>query len=596
MTVCFVRALRIIDHMTSIPLESSDSSPSEPLLGALLLSRGLVTPADLDKALNFQAEFGGRLGSVLTRLGACSEEALLPVLAVQLKVVYEANAIAPDVDAVEAAIERTGLSVAWYAQTSVVPWIGGDGRLCLASRNPRQILVDELLAERGLIAEWHLLGTMAQDLWLTLLSDSTDSGDGEVHHLRELAEEAPVVSLLNNILTQAVEADASDIHLEPEGAALRVRYRVDGVLVEKMRTAGTRVEAVISRVKLMANLDIAERRLPQDGRISIFAAGTALDVRISTLPGAEGESVVMRLLPKDQKRLNLELLGLAPDLYASMKHVANQPYGLVLVTGPTGSGKSTTLYALLGELNNGELKLITVEDPVENKMPGIVQVQAHAEIGYDFARALRAILRQDPDVIMIGEIRDGETAKIAVQSSLTGHTVLSTLHTNDAISAFNRLIDMGVEPFLLASAVRGVLAQRLVRQVCPKCAKPAPLPAGLSEVYVQLQRRFTSLMTPVHRFKKASGCSACNHTGYRGRVGIYEWVDVSPVLAQLIGARAPLPELQAALPPNFRTLREDGLIKAWNGETALDEVFRVTGSLDVDDPEPTTTEAVPLGL
>lgn len=564
-------------------------------LGMVLLAKGLVTQADLDKALTFQAEYGGRIGSVLTRLGACSEEALLPVLAEQLQVSYAATAIAPESTAVQAALEATGLPASWFAQLLVVPWLSDEGSLHLASRNPRQVLVDELLAEQGWAAHWHLLGTLAQDLWLTLLVDSGDSGEGEVHHLRELAEEAPVVSLLNNILTQAVEADASDIHLEPEGAALRVRYRIDGVLVEKMRTAGTRVEAVISRVKLMANLDIAERRLPQDGRISIFAAGTGLDVRISTLPGAEGESVVMRLLPKDQKRLNLSLLGLAPDLYASMKHVANQPYGLVLVTGPTGSGKSTTLYALLGELNNGQLKLITVEDPVENKMPGIVQVQAHAEIGYDFARALRAILRQDPDVIMIGEIRDGETAKIAVQSSLTGHTVLSTLHTNDAISAFNRLIDMGVEPFLLASAVRGVLAQRLVRQVCPHCAKPTTVPAGLEGVYGNLHSRFPALLALAPQHKKATGCAACNHTGYRGRVGIYEWVDVSPELAHLIGSGAALPELQAALPPNFRTLREDGLIKAWNGETTLDEVFRVTGALDTEEPEAPVAQVVALG-
>ncbi len=568
------------------------------VLGELLLARGIVIAADLQKALDFQAEFGGRIGGVLSRLGACSEAALLPVLAEQLNVFYEPDAIAPNNTAVVAALDATGLPATWFLQRRVLPWCNQAGELMGACRHPRDALVEELLAERGFVVQWQLLGSAAEDLWLTLLADRSDD-EGETLHLRELAEEAPVVSLVNNILTQAVEADASDIHLEPEGAGLRVRYRVDGVLVDKMRTAGTRVEAVISRVKLMANLDIAERRLPQDGRISIVAAGIGLDVRISTLPGAEGESVVLRLLPKDQKRVNLTLLGLAPDVYASMQKVANQPYGLVLVTGPTGSGKSTTLYALLHELNNGQRKLITVEDPVENKMPGIVQVQAHAEIGYDFARALRAILRQDPDVIMIGEIRDGETAKIAVQSSLTGHTVLSTLHTNDAISAFNRLIDMGVEPFLLASAVRGVLAQRLVRVLCTQCACPVPVPPGLAGRFSALKDRYGVLMLPAPALRASVGCSACNHTGYRGRVGIYEWVDVDPNLAQLIGDGAALPVLQAALPASFRSLRDDGLIKVWNGETTLDEVFRVTGALDepeIDAAAPVTEDANPAGF
>ncbi len=406
-------------------------------------------------------------------------------------------------------------------------------------------------------------------------------------------QEAPVVSLVNNILTQAVELSASDIHLEPDHGALRVRYRIDGILAERLRTSATRLEAVISRIKLMAHLDIAERRLPQDGRLSFHAAGRAFDVRVSTLPAAEGESVVMRLLPKDQALLNLEVLGMAPDLYTQMKHVARQPHGILLVTGPTGSGKSTTLYALLGELNNGERKIITVEDPVEYRLDGITQVQAHAEIGYDFARALRAILRQDPDVIMIGEIRDGETARIAVQSSLTGHTVLSTLHTNDAVSAFGRLIDMGVEPYLLASAVRGVLAQRLVRRLCPHCRVPTAPPPGLTPILDELRVRFSTLMPTSPRLFAAQGCSRCHGTGYSGRVGIHEWVDVGPEMAHLIAHTPTVTTLRQALPSHFRTLREDGLIKAWNGETSLDEVFRVTGELAEVEAGETGSKAPP---
>lgn len=556
------------------------------LLGQLLVEAGRISAADLDKALRFQVEFGGRLGAVLTRLGVCSEEVLLPVLAEQLGVAYQPDAEPPAVEAVASAMERIGFDPDWFLFRQVIPWLDEQGHVHLASRNPGDELVDELLQERGLSFDWRLIGTQTESLWLGLVGARSSGDADDEHYLRELAEEAPVVSLVNNILTQAVELEASDIHLEPDHGVLRVRYRIDGILVDRMRTAGTRMEAVLSRLKLMANLDIAERRLPQDGRITIQAAGMAMDVRVSTLPASEGESVVMRLLPKDNRRANLDLLGLAPDLYAKMRHVARQPYGLMLVTGPTGSGKSTTLYAFLAELDNGERKIITVEDPVENRLHGVVQVQAHSEIGYDFARALRAILRQDPDVIMIGEIRDGETAGIAVQSSLTGHTVLSTLHTNDAISAFGRLIDMGVEPYLLASAVRGVLAQRLVRRLCPHCGTPMAVPEGLSDFFVGLRERFGPLMNPEPQLHQAVGCDRCLGTGYSGRVGIYEWIDVTPELAHEVAQAAPVSALRAQLPDTFRTMREDGLIKAWQGETSLDEVFRVTGEMDAADQEP----------
>jgi len=566
---------------------------SPQLLGEMLIAAGCIDEDELDKALRFQAEYGGWLGTVLNRMGVCSEDRLLPVLAEQLGVYYAPNAQPPSAEAVAAGIQHTGFYGDWFLFRQIIPWLDDDGQLHFAGRDPANVLINELVEARGLDVAWHLLGSQAESLWLGLV-DARSGGNGDDEaYLREMAEEAPVVSLVNNVLTQAVELDASDIHLEPDNGALRVRFRIDGVLVDHMRTTGTRMEAVLSRVKLMADLDIAERRLPQDGRISLQAAGMTLDVRISTLPDTDGESVVMRLLPKDDRRLDLDVLGLEPDLYQQMKHVANQPHGLMLVTGPTGSGKSTTLYALLGEVNNGERKIITVEDPVENRMDGVVQVQAHADIGYDFARALRAILRQDPDVIMIGEVRDGETAGIAVQSSLTGHTVFSTLHTNDAISAFGRLIDMGVEPYLLASAVRGVLAQRLVRRVCPYCREPEAAPDGLSSVLTDLRARFGALLPDTPDFHRAVGCRQCLGTGYSGRVGIYEWIEVGPVLERMVSDSEPRARLSEALPSHFRTLREDGLLKAWRGQTTLDEVFRVTGVMEgMEEDEPPAPSAL----
>lgn len=559
----------------------TQSKPETRLLGQILLDNKCLVAADLEKALQFQAEFGGLLGGILTRLGLCSEAVLLPHLAAQLGVEYVPEAPIPEPEVVSAALDATRFSPDWFAYRRLIPWLDEAEKLHVASNHPGTPLVCEVFSARGYSVCWHLLSELTENVWLDLLENRSVATEIGAARLRERAEEAPVVSLVNNILAQAVELEASDIHLEPEEGVLRVRYRIDGVLVDRMRTAGTRVEAVISRLKLMADLDIAERRLPQDGRISLQAAGIALDVRISTLPDTGGESVVLRLLPKDQRRLNLDLLGLPTDVYARMSLVTHQPHGLILVTGPTGSGKSTTLYALLSGLNTGQRKIITVEDPVENTMQGVVQVQANADIGLDFARTLRAILRQDPDIIMIGEIRDRETARIAVQSSLTGHTVLSTLHTNDAISAFGRMIDIGVEAFLLASAVRGVLAQRLVRRLCPHCrASVAPLD-GLQRLFADLRRRFPDLLKPEPHFYRSVGCDRCLHTGYSGRSGIYEWVEVTAGMAQEIAKEASESTLLTQVSADFRTMREDGMIKCWNGETSVEEVFRVTGEMEV---------------
>ena len=395
------------------------------------------------------------------------------------------------------------------------------------------------------------------------------AGD-QAQQLRDLAEQAPVIELVNNLLSQAVDLGASDIHVEPAEEAFSVRMRVDGVLHTRLTQSKDRFAAVASRIKLVAGLDIAERRLPQDGRITERISGREMDIRVSTVPCSFGESLVLRLLSKERDDLVFDNLGMEPDHRKLFRGWLGTTNGIILVTGPTGSGKSTTLAAALEEIDDGVKKIITVEDPVEYQMPNITQMQVHTEIGMTFARALRAILRQDPDIIMIGEIRDLETADIAIRSALTGHVVLSTLHTNDAISSFTRLIDMGVEPFLVAAPIRGVQAQRLVRKACPNCSVPVPRPA-LADGYLDA--------VPAHmvgnHWVTVEGCDHCRHTGYRGRTGIYELVPMSDGLQDMIVSGAHLNELKRlALEQGCRTLVEDGLIKASRGETTVEELMR----------------------
>ena len=551
-------------------------------LGELLIERGLVSSGDIAKALAFQQQFGGRLGSILVRLGALSEESLLPVLSQQLGITLLGGGDWPaDADAVGAAINASGLPAEWWADNGVVAWVMADGRYLAASRDPLDPLANEALGHAlpGGAWEWRLTRNQDLDRLIDIAARAgrnldDDFGD-DVSHLRELAEEAPVIELVNNILAQAMDARASDIHIEPEELLFHVRMRVDGILHTRMTLPASRYPAVASRVKLISGMDIAERRLPQDGRLSTRVSGQDVDIRASSVPAVHGESLVLRLLPKERQELSLERLGFAPRDLAMFRNWAREPHGIVLVTGPTGSGKSTTLYATLEEMNGRDRKIITVEDPVEYQVPGVTQIQAVADIGYTFARALRAILRQDPDVIMIGEIRDLETAEIAVQSALTGHLVLSTLHTNDAVSAFTRLVDMGVEPFLVATSVRAVQAQRLVRRLCTHCSRPAEvLPA------------VTRLVDPIApdgaaNWHAAVGCTQCQGTGYRGRLGIYELVDVTPELQELILGRATAERMRAlATAQGGRTLREDGLLKARAGLTTVEEVVRVTGGME----------------
>jgi len=375
-----------------------------------------------------------------------------------------------------------------------------------------------------------------------------------VEDLLEAADDAPIIRMLNALLTQAAKDGASDIHIEPYERSSAVRFRVDGTLREVVQPNKALHAALISRLKIMAELDIAEKRLPQDGRISLRIGGRAIDVRVSTLPGVHGERAVLRLLDKGEAKFSLASLGMQGDTLARFSQRIAQPHGIVLVTGPTGSGKTTTLYAALGQVDTSTTNVLTVEDPVEYELAGIGQTQVNAKIDLTFAKALRAILRQDPDVIMIGEIRDHETAQIAVQASLTGHLVLATLHTNDAPSAVTRLTDMGIEPFLLSSSLLGVLAQRLVRKLCPHCRRQGE----------------DGLWHPV-------GCEHCGHSGYKGRTGVYELMTVDERVQALIHARAPESELiAAARVAGLRSMREDGERLVAAGITSMEELLRVT--------------------
>jgi general secretion pathway protein E len=396
----------------------------------------------------------------------------------------------------------------------------------------------------------------------------------EPEDLLESEDDAPIIRLINALLTQAVKENASDIHIETFESRMSVRMRVDGVLREIIEPPRKLASVIISRIKVMARLDIAEKRLPQDGRISLRIAGRAVDVRVSTLPSGHTERVVLRLLDKQAGRLNLSHLGMSAVLHERLQELIKKPHGIILVTGPTGSGKTTTLYAALSNLNDARRNILTVEDPIEYYIDGIGQTQVNNKVEMTFARGLRAILRQDPDVVMIGEIRDLETAEIAVQASLTGHLVFSTLHTNTAIGAVARLRDMGVEPYLLSSSLLGVLAQRLVRVLCPKCKEPI-LPDKTERDFLHQQLSEGDNQQDVHLYRPV-GCSACNHSGFVGRMGIYEFIEMDDHLRQMIHDCASEIQMGEYVHRTAPTLRDDGIRMVLEGTTSLDEVLRVT--------------------
>jgi general secretion pathway protein E len=545
----------------------------------MLIARAAIGSADLDKARQIQQTAGGNLGALLVRIGAVSEDVLLETQAERLGVAYLRDSDElPDHLAAYRLMAESPERLDWFLNNHSLVWRDGE-RLCCIARDVEERTLLETLdyffrsePVTFYLAPNHHLDRLLEAVRKERAMESLFAGD-DARQLRELAEEAPIIALVSNLLAQAVDLEASDIHVEPGEEQFTVRMRVDGVLHTRLTQPIERFAAVASRIKLISGIDIAERRLPQDGRITERIAGKDMDIRVSTVPCAGGESIVLRLLAQERGDMALANLGMESDHLAMFRGWLHASNGIVLVTGPTGSGKSTTLAGALEEMDDGEKKIITVEDPVEYQMPRITQIQVHAEIGNTFARALRHIVRQDPDVIMVGEIRDLETAEIAIRAALTGHVVLSTVHTNDAVSSFTRLTDMGVEPFLVAAPMRGVQAQRLVRKVCARCAEPAPTPGMAEDLLAGVPSHLLG-----GEWVETKGCDACQHTGFRGRMGIYELVPMGDELQNMIVAGDNLNDLKrfAHRHEGHRTLLQDGLIKASHGRTTVAEVMRLT--------------------
>ncbi len=540
-------------------------------LGQSLIARGLLEPADLDKALEMQRERGERLGKILVDLGFVAQRDVLAALAEQLDLplvsAQQFPAVSPELE---------GIVPRYMRQFKFLPIEMEDSTVTLAMADPLDFetintvrLFTRLQVKTALAAEAEILAAIDRyygegEQGAAALEPGLAEQSEEIEHLRDMASEAPVIRLVNNMIAQALDRRSSDIHIEPYEKEFRVRYRIDGVMHEQEAPPREMKAAVTSRIKLMAKLNIAERRLPQDGRIKIKVQGHEVDLRVSTLPTLYGESVVMRLLDRSAGDFyDLQRLGFDEHMLGRVEHYTSLPHGILLVTGPTGSGKSTTLYSALKRINLPDKKIITIEDPVEYQMDGINQIHVNPQIGLTFAAGLRHIVRQDPDVIMVGEIRDRETADIAIRGALTGHFVYSTLHTNDAPSAITRLTDMGVENYLITSSLVAVLAQRLVRQICSHCRRSEGMIVAPDGRRVEAWR--------------GAGCEACFQTGFSGRVGIFELMEMNEELRRLIMSNADAGQLTGVARRNgMRTLREDGWQKVAAGVTTAEEVMRVT--------------------
>jgi general secretion pathway protein E len=554
------------------------------LFGQLLRDRGLISEEDLKNALVLQKERSDRLGRILIDLGYVAERDVLAVLSQQLDIpLFQGSYPAVPIEPAKLPYRflRTFHCIPVHLEAGVLSLVMADP---LDSETQTAVrLRTGLKLEVSLAAESEILEQLeklyvgeegAGDKLIETIGDAFGTDEENIEQLRDLASEVPVIRMVNLIISRAVESRSSDIHIEPFEKELRLRYRIDGVLHNIDPPPNQLRAAIVSRIKLMAKLNIAERRLPQDGRIKLKALGHEIDLRVSTLPTMYGESVVMRILDQSNSSLiDLRSLGFPEDSYEKVCEMTSKPHGIFLVTGPTGSGKTTTLYSALKRINIPDRKIITIEDPVEYQMDGINQIQVNPQIGLTFAAGLRHIVRQDPDVIMIGEIRDLETAEIAIRSALTGHLVFSTLHTNDAPSAVTRLVDMGVEGYLLASSLIGVLAQRLVRVICPHCkvkelSPAAPLrDAGFP---IDAQRQTVEL-------QRGRGCAGCNYSGYQGRVGVFELLDIDEEFRRLMVTKSDSNLLRAqAIRTGMRTLKEDGWNKVLAGVTTADEVLRVS--------------------
>ncbi len=563
-------------------MESAQVRPRKARLGDLLLENKVISKEQLDTALADQRKSGRRLGRVLIENGYLTEDALLDFLSRQLRIPYvdlRRYTFVPEVvRLIPEAYARRFRAVALREE---------DGAILVGLADPIDIFAHDEIArliqkplKLAVVKESDLLKALdvvyrrteeisglAAELEQELSAYDIDLG---IVATVEAVNDAPVVKLLQTIFEDAIQVNASDIHIEPDESAVRVRFRIDGEL--RIQTTADRkiAQALVSRLKLMASLDISERRLPQDGRCQVRFRETVIDVRLSTVPVQHGESVAMRLLNQSNGILDLDRLGMPSEVLGRLRAMIHQPHGLVLVTGPTGSGKTTTLYGALKELNVPSAKVLTVEDPVEYRLAGVNQVQVNPKIDLSFARVLRAFLRQDPDIILIGEMRDTETVEIGLRAAMTGHLVLSSLHTHDAVSSALRLMDMGAEPYLVAASLRGVVAQRLVRRVCDSCGEPvAPTAAEKALFEVDLAPD-----TPL-TLKRGRGCAFCQHTGFRGRVGIYEILEIDEALMFALQKRDPAAFSRAAIAaPHYRRLRAEALGQAARGVTTVEEALR----------------------
>ncbi|RUO41658.1 type II secretion system protein GspE [Pseudidiomarina aestuarii] len=556
-------------------------------VNALFVEQFRVNADDVNKAVQFQSRNGGQLEQILVRMGALSSE-FLPDYYSQ---VYQLERVSDetieqllDDDAAWQALQEqlpTPLRVT-LRQHQLLPVAVGES-LTVICTNPTTPAILELVANQ----QPQLKLLIASDEQYGRLQNRYEQGQApreassnlsvlEEDRLRELASEAPTVNLLNALIAKALRRRASDMHIEPWKGKGRVRYRIDGVLHEADFIPMHMVLPIVTRLKLLSNMDIAEKRRPQDGKIELRIDGMNVDVRVSALPVGEGESVVMRFLLQDSLSYDVKVLGIEADVEQALLHDIQATSGVVLLTGPTGSGKTTSLYSFLSRRNDPDVKIITIEDPVEYQLDGINQVQVQSDIGFTFANALRSVVRQDPDIIMVGEIRDNETASIALQSALTGHLVFSTLHTNDAASAYTRLLDLGVEEFLLAAAIKVIVAQRLARKLCPHCKTADP---DATEHYHKLKMEWLADRFDVKpQFMQAVGCEKCAHTGYQGRVALIEYMRCDDDLTQLLGSSDFLQKARALnRQKGFRNLLEDGILKAMRGETTIQEVVRVAG-------------------
>ncbi len=566
-------------------------TPAERRLGELLLQAQRIAPPDLETAQDESRETGARLGYILVSKGYLSEADVTAVIAAE----YHLSAV--DLTEVEVDERAVAMLPADFASKHAILPIRRSGRtLTVAIADPSDpTLVDVLkfitrLDIELVVAGEYSLRTLIEkhyDVTTAKLGELLDEleemeielvAEEEEHvntaQLREQVEDAPVVRLINGVLTDAVKRRASDIHIEPYERQLRVRYRVDGALQEIMLPPTRMQAALISRVKILADLNIAERRIPQDGRIKMKLGSRVIDFRVSTLPCLYGEKIVLRILDKGNLTLDLEQFGMEPKAEQDMLAAIQNPYGMVLVTGPTGSGKTTTLYSALTRINTDEVNIMTAEDPVEYNLSGINQVQVRPEIGLTFATALRAFLRQDPNIIMVGEIRDLETGGIAVKAALTGHLVLSTLHTNDAASTITRMVDMGIEAFNVSAAVNLITAQRLVRRICSNCKVETTYPPEVLRA-AAIPEEMLGQIT----FYKGEGCDACGGSGYSGRQGLYEVMRISRTLRRMVLQAASADELKTqAIEEGMLTLRDDGLLKVKRGITTLDEVLKETAA------------------